>query len=917
MNSDKLVKKWLELFGNPAVFLLNKEWRDLKKSKSINIRQYFGLENAMEVNNTLPYQLAFSPNGNLWKVNVIGQEVHHEKADAEDYVASLMIDLDMDKSNYENKEDYFNYITSEIESSHIKISYIVETGRWYHAYLLIRTENRNAVGKLLSWIRLKELECKLAELFDGWDKSSHSIVKLMRLPFSKYWKWYPSNLWDFTCKLMKFTWDNRWNLVMENVTKPEQISLEWIELLSLTSVKAMLWNIEDEKKYEVKYETQNPKDNSKFNSTCEEVNKLNIIEVIEKLASYPREYEGNSYVFKVYKWTHIWFMMNWNSELITTDGYTINRNLNYVQNFSDMYHPIDERPRWQTYPFLHYYFKWDRIKLNKFLADEYWITFKNKSDWVEESYLTFDTDSWTFDFASDGVWCHSSNWTKRIMPTPICVKWKYETQYTLQWETEEMNTYFLINIANKKGDYNIKPQFDRKKFNAMYGWMWLATKATENELIDLWHWLSSLADNWTISTYKYIYLNWYYPDLYIIWDTAYNHNAEEVDTEPINIILDAPRVDTYHTSEDVTINEFWEKFRQLYSDRESMIMFTSFITLLTWHNFWVPVLKKHITQVLIPGLFLSGKSQSWKTTAITICKHWFGLSTESKKFSVKWATAQPINQASTDCWLLHLEEWTGKIGEDKETIVRNILNKSTIARWLVSWDNVSYNYKASVIIDWETSPSSESVVNRCIYIPFYKDDRIGNVAVINSFSELSYFKDFIIKLYQIDKDKIWETYQVKQRLLMDNGLTDRVASNYAYILCVNEWFNIYDEEELLKAIRQNMELDKTVAETRLDLSSLFSELFTEKKTRATKTYTDENITQFFIPISDETLQQHKVDIMGIIRRYWNEKVRAMWNNLVITYDSRDKSERNIELWQILNLFDSHLHENRTPDLILV
>jgi hypothetical protein len=56
--------------------------------------------------------------------------------------------------------------------------------------------------------------------------------------------------------------------------------------------------------------------------------------------------------------------------------------------------------------------------------------------------------------------------------------------------------------------------------------------------------------------------------------------------------------------------------------------------------------------------------------------------------------------------------------------------------------------------------------------------------------------------------------------------------------------------------------------------------------------------------------------MWIIRRYWNDKVRAKWNNLIITYDSRDKSERNIELWQILNLFDSHLHENRTPDLVL-
>lgn len=916
MSSIELVKQWLELFGNPAVFLLNREGRYISKRKTLNIKQYYSLETALELNSSFPYQLAFSPNWNLWKVNVAWQDVHHEKADAEEYISALMIDLDMDKSSYDNKEDYFNYITSEIENSHIKISYLNETGRWYHAYLLVRPEDRSAVWKLLSWIRLKELECKLADLFDGWDKSSHSIVKLMRLPWSHYWKGYPGNLGDFTCKLMKFTWDTRWNLVMENVTKPSQISLEWIELLSLTWVKAMLWNIEDEKKYEVKYDTQNPKDNSKFNSTCEEVNKLNIIEVIEKLASYPREYNGNTYVFKVYNGTHIWFMMNWSSDLTTTDGYTVNRNWNYVQNFSDMYHPIDERPRGQTYPFLHYYFKWDRVKLNKFLADEYWITFKNKSDWIVESYLTFDTDSWTFDFASDGVWCHASNGTKRIIPTPILVKWKYETHYTLQWETDELNTYFLVRVANKKMNFTIKPQFDRKKFNAMYWGMWLATKATENELIDLWHWLSLLADNGTIATFDYKYLNWYYPDLYIVWDTAYNHNAEEVDTEPLNIILDTPRVDTYHTSEDVTLKEFGENFRQLYSDRESMIMFVSFITLLTWHNFWVPVLNKHITQVLVPGLFLSWKSQSWKTTAITICKHWFGLSTESKKFSVKWATAQPINQASTDCWLLHLEEWTWKINEDKESIVRNILNKTTISRGMVTGDNVNYNYKASVIIDGETSPSSESVVNRCIYIPFYKDDRLWNVAMINSFSSLSYFKDFIIKLYQIDKERIWETYQAKQKLLMENWLADRVANNYAYILCVNEWFDVYEEEELLKAVRQNMELDKTVAETRLDLSSLFSELFTEKKTRATKTFTDEYITQFFIPISDETLQQHKVDIMGIIRRYWNDKVRAKWNNLIITYDSRDTSERNVELWQILNLFDSHLHENRTPDLVL-
>jgi hypothetical protein len=81
---------------------------------------------------------------------------------------------------------------------------------------------------------------------------------------------------------------------------------------------------------------------------------------------------------------------------------------------------------------------------------------------------------------------------------------------------------------------------------------------------------------------------------------------------------------------------------------------------------------------------------------------------------------------------------------------------------------VIYNYRASVVIDGETSPSSESVVNRCIYIPFYKDERLGTVSLINSFANLSYLEDFIKKIYQINSDSIWDTYQSKQKLLMEN-----------------------------------------------------------------------------------------------------------------------------------------------------
>lgn len=915
MANIELIKQWLKLFWEPAVFVLNKEWT-VSKAKSINIKKYFGLESAITINDGLPYQLAFSPNWQLGKVNVVWQDVHHEKTDAEEYVAALVIDLDADKSSYDNKKDYLDYIIKEIESTHIKISYLVETGRWYHAYIFIREQDRNAVGQLLNWTKLKELECELAWMFDWWDKSSHSIVKLMRLPWSKYRKWYPSNLWDFTCKLMKFTWDNKWNLIMENVTKPEQISLDWIELVWLAWIKAFLSNIENNKDCEVKYETQNSNENKIYSETCENVNQLDIVEVIWKLSKYPREYKWNAYIFKVYNWTHIWFLMNGGDELITTDGYMINKNKNFVHCFSDCYHPIEERPRGQTYAFLFHYFKWNRWKMDEFLRNEYWITIKGKSDWAIESYLSFDTDSWTFEFSSDWVRC-SSKITKRIFPTPFFIKWTYKTRNTLQWETEDLNTYYLVTVANDKNEFNIKPIFDRKKFNASYWWMWLATKATENELIDMWHWLSEQADKWTIPTYDYKYMNWYYDDVYIIWNKAYDHNAEEIDVEPMRIILDAPRIEPYNTSEDITVKEFWAKFRGLYSDRESMLMFTTFITLLTWHRFRVPALEQYITQVLVPWLFLSGKSQSGKTTAITICKHGFWLSTDSKKFSVKWATAQPINQASTDSWLLHLEERTGRIDENKETIVRNILNKTTVARWLVSGDNVFYNYKASVVIDGETSPSSESVANRCIYIPFYKDERIGNVEMINSFAKLSYRNDFIQKLYQINKDGIRDKYQSKQKLLMGNWLTDRVANNYAYILCVNEWFDIYDEKELLSAILQNMELEKTVWETRNDLSSLLTELLIGERIQASRDIVEYDgwyINRFIIPIPDELFQKHKVNIMWIIRKYSNKRVQKIWSNLVIKYNSADTSDINTELYNIISLFISRFTESYPKDI---
>jgi hypothetical protein len=148
---------------------------------------------------------------------------------------------------------------------------------------------------------------------------------------------------------------------------------------------------------------------------------------------------------------------------------------------------------------------------------------------------------------------------------------------------------------------------------------------------------------------------------------------------------------------------------------------------------------------------------------------------------------------------------------------------------------------------------------------------------------------------------------------MENWLTDRIANNYAYILCVNEWFDVYNEEELLFAIIQNMELEKTVWESWNDLSSLLTELLVWEKIQGTKDIVEENnkfINRFIIPIPDTIFQQNKTKIMGVIRKYSNRRIQKQWNNLVIKYDSDDDSEINKELYSVVSLFKWRFNESR-------
>ncbi len=115
------------------------------------------------------------------------------------------------------------------------------------------------------------------------------------------------------------------------------------------------------------------------------------------------------------------------------------------------------------------------------------------------------------------------------------------------------------------------------------------------------------------------------------------------------------------------------------------------------HNFWEPI-KKVKQQFMMPGLILSGLTRVGKSTLISILKEGSGIGIESKRLTIS-TTMQPLRQMATDSFIAHYDEFTGIIPLEKEHMLRDILNKATAARGTITGDNITYHYRASLLID--------------------------------------------------------------------------------------------------------------------------------------------------------------------------------------------------------------------------
>ena len=158
---------------------------------------------------------------------------------------------------------------------------------------------------------------------------------------------------------------------------------------------------------------------------------------------------------------------------------------------------------------------------------------------------------------------------------------------------------------------------------------------------------------------------------------------------------------------------------------------------------------------------------------MTILKNWARIATDTKKYSIKSTTPQPLKQAATDDFVLHLEEFTWHIWEIKETIVRDVLNKAKTARWQADWENVYYIFRSALVLDWERLPESQSVSNRCVVVPMFEEDKLGDEKKLWWFVWKSFLKDFITQLYDIDTTMVVKQFKAVEAILRAEWIRDR------------------------------------------------------------------------------------------------------------------------------------------------
>ena len=893
MLKKDLITKWLSLFWNTAVFSLNDISSNNKVSKwNFNWSKYHDIDTYIQVNEESPYWLFFTPNWNLWKVNNIWYRVIRGANNCDWSVYAFYIDIDIKDTEYTSIWRLKEVTLNTIKKDKLPVSYMVESWWWLHLYMFVDPDDSKRISK----INFKKIQEEFASRFEWWDLSSHSHNKLMRLPFSNHWK----TMNPIPLKLYSF-FNEWWEIEVNEVNKVDDI-IEPYTYLPYEYLINLDNNIKENTN--IKITMSNPSQQKELNWDIIAINKLDVTKVIQIL-----DFKNDVYR-KSYLWNYYRFFLDWNRINIEitdsttwevydqeTSWYRVNTEENYVHNFSFDNHPIEERPRWWTFSFLYHYFDKNIWKVKKFLESEFWLILKQQDNFW---YLNIKTYNWVIVFSKDWVfynkdvkkWDSTQVIQKTLFEIPIQIMWVFSSKYTAFWEAEHLHNYYMIKRLDIDDNNEVIVNFnvDRKSFNKTFWSTWLVFFWSEEDMLSFYSALNKASTAWQIPTLDFEYLNWFKKDKLILWNNIYDKDFNRL--ENTWIILKTQKIDmNYRWKEECSVSQFASKLREIFRDRVSVLWFVTYITLFLWHDFW-KIISTYKQQTLIPWMIVSWKTRAWKTTLLSIFKEWSWLSIDTRKFSIKSTTPQPLKQAWTDSFLLHLEEFTWDIQSEKETIIRDILNKSITAKWTITWENLQFIYRSSLILDWERLPVSQSVVNRTILIPMFEDDKKWNEKKLYDIKQYFFLPDLVNKALLCDDETKLNYFKSAEEDLINIWVTWRNTMLYSFLLAANNIIKIVDKNLLLNTIKENFNLLWISDVEWEDSSELFSTIMITHRIRPTIDYWQFEVSWgskivWTLTLSWDLMAEKRIDIINLIKKFSNE-VTLKWYTLHIdtSLDSR-------------------------------
>lgn len=560
-----------------------------------------------------------------------------------------------------------------------------------------------------------------------------------------------------------------------------------------------------------------------------------------------------------------------------------------------------DTPIWNPYEFLYFFYKGNRSLVFTHLARKFdlFMWEWGKSLWKvcqifsEFQYSIFIYEKWIVISEEKTL----KDWTvyekeKILFRWEIEILWKGYVKQSSMWESDKQRAY-IISVNWEEG--MVIPKSNKRDHNKTYKdglfFYW--------DDDQLWLFYEALNNDKSIKEIDVYELSWYYKDKVILWGSV------------VYWELGWDKIMTQHTFpnasdlEQITVKEYFEKYREIYNDSLAIPSFLQALAL-AWMNLWQGF-------NTYPALLLSGKTGSGKTAMQRILKAMIWYWASARSLSLPGITPQPLKQAASDYSVLFLEELTQKVSPYTEELVRNVVNRDIAARGALE-KNIEFNLRAPVFCVGERSFKDESLNNRfVICVTSRKQWKEWGKQDVNTITRFTACDD-IYKTYLEKQDVVCDIARRYALDLVDQWVDSRSADTYSYIFAINDIFELGIKNDYLKKIvLSNIKeswFDKPVELWSRDYINKFIIRYVGKRDCAVNAY-DTNDGNWFTYhfectlFSDENFQTERVilssTLLDLNTELWVDRFKLTDTWFIVSYPAMNNLGKFVnENSQIIN-----------------